>query len=216
MIITNQIAKDTYKKFSKALGADYIASEFALITILRIIDTFKINQILEIGLGIGSISDTVLNYARETNKNINYTGTEANEFCLNQLPLNLKDNYGNIKLLNNVSQIDKEAKFDLIIVDGSDNSLEKLKYNVKPNSIIFIEGLRTQQVKALKKLFPNSKHVEIISNYKSPSYGVSSPSKWSGGGQLIFINPTVRQYVFWIKNKIRTSFIYKVGRKLKK
>lgn len=213
---TNKIAEEGYKKFSKAEGSDFIAGEFALKTILHLVDTFNVKQILELGLGIGSISDTVLNYAKKNNKEIHYTGTEANEFCLGQLPLNLETNYQNLNLLKEASELEVESKYDLIIVDGSDDSLESIKDHVKQNSILYIEGYRIKQVNALRSLFPKSKYVEIISSYKPPEYGVEPSDKWSGGGQLIFINPNTKQNIFWLKNKIRTSFVYKVVRKFKK
>lgn len=81
---------------------------------------------------------------------------------------------------------------------------------------MYVEGYRMKQVNALRKLFPRSKYVEIISNYKSPDYGFESTEKWSGGGQLIFINPSLKQKCYWIKNKIRTSLVYKIVRKIKK
>lgn len=119
----NKIAEAGYRKFSNAEGCDYIAGEFAMKTVLNLIDTFNVIDVLELGLGIGSMSDTVLNYGNEVGKNINYTGTEANAFCLTQLPLNLTENYKKIKLLKDASQINLNSKFDLIIIDGSDDSL---------------------------------------------------------------------------------------------
>lgn len=213
---TNNIAEAGYRKFSKADGCDYIAGEFALKTILNLIVKFDVKEILELGLGIGSISDTVFSYANEYNKEISYTGTEANDFCRSQLPLNLNGNFEKVKLFNNVSEVDSSSKYDLIIIDGSDKSLLSIKNNVKPHTILYIEGYRMKQVNALREFFPKSKYVEVISAYKSPEYGFESTDKWSGGGQLIFINPNFKQNFYWLKSKIRTSLVYKIVRKIKK
>ena len=50
-----KIAKDNYKKFAFIDGNQHIASEYALITILKLIEDFNVKSILEVGLGIGSI-----------------------------------------------------------------------------------------------------------------------------------------------------------------
>lgn len=54
------------KRFCELDGSDYIASEFALETILKIKKKFNVHTILE--LGLGSISDTVLKYAKKDDK----------------------------------------------------------------------------------------------------------------------------------------------------
>lgn len=53
------LAEQNYHKFCMFPGSEYIASEFALLKILEVIGWFKLKSVLEIGLGIGSISDTV-------------------------------------------------------------------------------------------------------------------------------------------------------------
>ena len=48
---------------------------------------------LELGLGIGSISYSIIDFLSINNKDYNYYGTENNEFCLQVLPTNLKEKY---------------------------------------------------------------------------------------------------------------------------
>ena len=57
---TEQLAKNNYYRFCKLEGSEYIATGFALFQILKIIKIFEVKTVLEIGLGIGSISDSVL------------------------------------------------------------------------------------------------------------------------------------------------------------
>jgi len=64
-MIYKNLAIQNYKRFCEMEGSDCIASEFALETILKIIKIFNVNAILELGLGIGSISDTVLKYSEK-------------------------------------------------------------------------------------------------------------------------------------------------------
>jgi hypothetical protein len=197
------LAKETYKKFANINGNDHIASEYAIITILKIFKDFKVQSVLEVGLGIGSISDSILNYARINNQKIIYSGTEANDFCLNALKINV-DNYDLINLFDNISDLDSNQKFDFIIVDGSDKSLKEIFKFCNSKTIIYVEGYRGSQVESLKEIFPNFKHVEIISNYKNPSYGPFSSEIWCGGGQLIFINPSFGDKIYWFNEKVKT------------
>ncbi|HMI07093.1 MAG TPA: hypothetical protein VK528_06085 [Flavobacterium sp.] len=120
-----EIAKENYKKFSFVEGNEYIASEYAIITILKLLADFKINSILEVGLGIGSISDTIFKYAKKRGIAIDYTGTEANEYCLTALKSNVGD-YNDIHLYASISEIKGNPKYDFIIVDGSDESLQSI------------------------------------------------------------------------------------------
>ncbi|TDD75970.1 hypothetical protein [Flavobacterium caseinilyticum] len=100
----SNLAEKNYKRFCGLEGSEYIASEFALETILKIIKIFKVHTILELGLGIGSISDTVLKYSKKANHTIGYVGTEKNDFCLNALKSNVLD-FDKIELYAELNQI---------------------------------------------------------------------------------------------------------------
>ena len=206
----NQIyANEFYKKFSMAEGNQHIASLFALKKTLDILKLYKPKNILEIGLGIGSVSFTILEYCKRNDIKINYFGTEANEFCLEQLPLNLGIHFEKIILHDSVNDISEESKFDFIIVDGADDSLEKIKNQTTANCCIFIEGDRKFQVEKIKELFPNYLYVHTISNFKDPEYGPFLSSNWSGGGKLIFINPTLSQRIHYLYERIKTAYRYR-------
>lgn len=206
------LAIKNYKRFCELEGSEYIASEFALETILKIIRIFNIETVLELGLGIGSVSDTVYKYTKNKNNKINYFGTEKNEYCLESLKKNVT-NYGELQLFSELNQI-RNFKFDLIIIDGYDNALNQMLNYCEKHSIIFIEGDRSAQRNAVLNIFPKSKYVNVITLSKNKSYahGGSSINNYVGGGQLIFINPTFKMNLFWwqqkvvtfIKNKIRT------------
>tara|TARA_B100000929_G_C15467147_1_gene406581 strand:- start:845 stop:1084 length:240 start_codon:yes stop_codon:yes gene_type:complete len=55
-----RFTKNHYHKFSQAEGSQYIASEYALFRILELIEKFRPHNILEVGMGIGTISDSIL------------------------------------------------------------------------------------------------------------------------------------------------------------
>jgi hypothetical protein len=197
-------AKLTYDKFSKIDGNQHIAGQFAIESILKIVDTFNINSILEIGLGIGSISDAVLNYSKQKNKKITYVGTEANEFCLNALKTNVA-NYSQLVVCNSITDIPNTNKFDLIIIDGLDNDLEKIAKHINKEAFLFIEGDRSNQVSLINKKFPNLLFVSMVSSYKNSINGPFSSDHWSGGGSFFILNPNFKSKTFWLIQKIKTK-----------
>lgn len=206
------LATQNYKRFCAYEGSDFIASEFALETILKIISVFKVNSVLELGLGIGSISDTVLKFSKKENKKISYVGTEKNEFCLNAIKKNIID-YDHIELYADLKQI-KKKQFDLIIIDGYDDTLKEIVAFCKKNTIIFIEGDRKGQTESIMQIFPGCKHVNVITLDKNRAYahGGISTSHFVGGGQLIFVNPTIKMKLFWFRQKTATFIKNKIRR----
>ena len=201
----NKIAVENYKNFCFKEGSDYIASEFALETILKLIDKFKPKKILELGMGIGSVSDTILKFKNLNDLNFEYFGTESNEFCLEQLKKNVNF-YDEIVLFSELNEIDRSNKFDFIIIDGLDDSLKSIVDFCDKNAILFVEGDRKAQTKVLLELFPKNKYVNIITLEKNPPYAHEgrSVNSYKGGGQLIFTNPTNMMKLFWFLEKIKT------------
>jgi spore coat polysaccharide biosynthesis predicted glycosyltransferase SpsG len=204
------LAVQNYKRFCELDGSQYIASEFALETLLKIIKVFKVNSILELGLGIGSISDTVLKYCDGERAKVNYVGTEKNEFCLEELQKNVLD-YNQIELYSELNKI-KNKKFDLIIIDGYDDTLKEIVAFCKKNTIVFIEGDRKGQTESIRQIFPKNKYVNVITLNKNKPYSHSNGNThhYVGGGQLIFIDPTFKMKWFWFQQKIATFLKNKV------
>ncbi|WP_395052160.1 hypothetical protein [Flavobacterium sp.] len=199
-----KLAAENYKWFCNKDGSDYIASEYALEVILKIIKKYKIKNILEIGLGIGSISDTIFKYSNLSNNHISYSGTEKNEFCLKALINNVED-FKKLNLYNELKDIPKK-KFDLIIIDGYDDTLKDVVAYSTNETIIFIEGDRKGQTDAIINIFPNSRSVNVITLNKNKEYahGACEPSTYIGGGQLIFVNPNFYNKLYWFKLKLKT------------
>ena len=199
-----KIAIENYKKIRNMDGSDFIASEFALKTLLRIVKFFKVKSILEVGLGIGSVSDTILKYVNSRKLSIVYNGTENNDFCLKVLPENVTF-FSQINVFDNLNSLPNN-KYDLIIIDGSDESLLSLKEICNENTIVFIEGGRQEQTKMVLSIFPNALYVNVITLKKNPFYAHENRSikNYIGGGQLLFINPTFKMKIFWLNEKVLT------------
>ena len=98
----SQFTEQQYQKFSRADGSQYIASEYALYRILKLVQKFKPAKILEVGVGIGTISDSILKAYKDAYKPEVY-GTENNEFCLSRLPKNLGASYHELRLFPHVN-----------------------------------------------------------------------------------------------------------------
>lgn len=199
-----EIALNNYKHFCSLEGSDYIASEFALQTILRLIKEFNISNILELGLGIGSVSDTVFKFAKNSNMTIDYVGTEKNDFCLRVLSENVED-YKKIHLFSELNKIGNRI-FEFVIIDGYDNSLNEIEKYCCKNAMLYVEGDRGVQTRTILDIFPKSLHVNVITLKKKPSYAHEDRSvdSYIGGGQLIFTNPTYKMRFFWFKEKFLT------------
>jgi hypothetical protein len=197
--------EENYKRFCKLEGSDYIATGFALSVILWVIRKFKVNSVLELGLGIGAIADTVLKDARIEQRGVRYVGTESNEFCNRELKKNIEF-YSDLEHYNRLSEVPNGETFDLIIVDGMDSSFEQIKSHCKLRSIIFIEGDRTPQANLIMSLFPKAKHVNVISLEKHKIYAHGNPQFFIGGGRLIFTDPTLQMHLVYWKLRISTYF----------
>jgi len=205
-----KLAKQNYKSFCSFEGSDYIASEFALETLLKLVTFFKIKNILEVGLGIGSVADTILKLDQKENLGIDYVGTEMNEFCLNALKKNVF-HFEKIQLFSEIKDLPSK-KFQLIIIDGSDESLNFIREKIEKSPIFFVEGDRKEQTEKILNLFPDHLYVNVITLQKNPSYAHEGRdlNSYIGGGQLIFVNPTTAMKIYWLKEKIGTFLKRKI------
>lgn len=214
--MNNKIRKTAlayYTKFCSAEGNQHIAGVYGLEVILNMVHKNKPKNILEVGLGIGAIVYSILKFSEERNLKNTYFGTESNAFCLEQLQVNLGENFSKLNLFKSISEVPTTDKFDFIIIDGSDEHTDTVKNIISKNGVIFIEGYRMSQVKTLQSVFPKSLHVSLISSYKNPDFGPFDKSLWSGGGQLIYVNPTLSQKIDFLVQRVSTSFKYKILRK---
>ncbi len=203
----NQELSNLHKIFCEADGNQHIASEYAIEKIIGLVKKFRVKRILEVGLGIGSISGILL--AVNRNKpDIDYVGTEANDFCLNALPQNLKEDYRRLRIVSDLTEISADKKFDLIIIDGKDHNLQAIKGLISIDGILAIEGDRMPQQDSLQELFPDHKYVHCISLEKNKEYSPFSTENWQGGLKIIFVNPNLKQNFWWLKEKYFTKIKY--------
>lgn len=203
----NKRLSDIYRSFCEADGNQHIASEYALDKIIGLVKKFQVKIILEVGLGIGSISGIVLAVNREK-LDLDYNGTEANSFCLKVLPKNLKGDYRRLRIYSDLTEMPAYKKFELIIIDGKDHNLQAVKDLISENGIIAIEGDRMPQQASLQVLFPHHKYVHSISLKKNKEYSPFSAENWQGGIKVIFVHPTLKQNLWWLKERYTTKIKY--------
>lgn len=199
-----------YKIFCKAEGSQHIVSEFALYHILKLIEKYSIKSVLEVGLGIGTISGSILKYAENFNQNLICKGTENNPFCLGQIPKNLGSNYKELEIYSEVEEIDQGAKFELIIIDGAEKNLGMVKKLLKARGIILIEGDRSSQEKMVKIIFPEAKYVHLISLKRNGDYSVKYSEDYQGGLKVLFVNPDLKQKIHWAFLKLSSAVKVKI------
>ena len=202
-----EYVKSKYLEFSNLEGSQHISGEFAILKILQLVDSFNIQTVFEIGLGIGTLPNTILNYFK---RNIAYIGTEENAFCLDSLSSNLStDLYNKLKIYSKVSEVLQEKyNFEMVIVDGRFDTFETIENHISKHAIIVIEGDRKDQERTIKKIFPKSKYVHIVSDQKNDARGIFDHEHWQGGVKVFFVRPTWTQYIYWFKEKIRAKQVY--------
>ncbi|MFD0977950.1 hypothetical protein [Salinimicrobium gaetbulicola] len=201
-----QKLRQAYRKFDHAEGNQHIASEFAVEKLMELITWFKTKNILEVGLGIGSISGTILELQKDGGQY--YAGTEDNPYCLEALNRNLGTNYEKVDIYGGIGEIPDYYKFDLIIIDGKDQNLSQIQSLLSSKGIIVIEGDRMPQQILLDELFPHNIMVHSISLKKNSARSPFPTDEWQGGVKILFINPTLKQKIWWFKEKIFTKLKY--------
>lgn len=200
-----EFVRRNYKKFCSLVGNEFIASEFVLLLILKLLEEFKIHSILELGAGIGTIPDTVLIYSRKRNQPLTYSATESNTFCRIALSRNVA-NYEHLKLYRSLEELPAGERFDLIIIDGKDD-LYRLPNYCKPDSIILIEGDRFDQTETILSIFPKSSYVNVTTLARKKKYAPGEKDIYQGGARLIFLNPNLKKKIFWLEQKLHTHFM---------
>nr|WP_287938025.1 hypothetical protein [Algoriphagus sp.] len=192
-----KIASKIYHDYSFKEGNQHIASEYNLYHILKYAKEKNVTKVLEIGTGIGTILSLFQEAKKEGFLKIsNYIGTEANEFCLEQIQLNCYNHDHsdlNSSIVSDGSQIDLNG-FELAIIDGKAPYLEQVVTNLlSENALILIEGYREDQVNRIKSVLDLNKrpydYFMRFSTWRNPPYGPFH-QKFQAGHTIFFLNPT--------------------------
>ena len=133
------LAKEVYDEYAVKPGAQHIASEFALTHLSALIVATKPQSVIEMGAGIGTMTDFLLRHPAAIPL---VTTVEDNEFCLGELAKNISADYGpRYELLTDREQLrDSDQRFDLVIVDGDSGPVAYALLN--EGACCFVEGDR--------------------------------------------------------------------------
>jgi hypothetical protein len=214
-----EIAESVFKTFSGKEGCQHIASNNALNGILNLISKYGCSTVFEVGIGIGTIPYALNKYVAENpGKKIKYTGIEENAFCLGQLKQNITGLDKNFDFSqHNVIDTVPQAFYELLIVDGANDSLEKIKRLCNPSArtILFVEGDRKNQVDILKKMFDNYIMFREVSTQRNPDYSPFPKHEFIHGYTVIIINPQGGDKSYRFARKVVTGVKYRI-RQMKK
>ena len=147
----SELAEIVWVKYAGLLGSEQIATKLALRLIAEQIDKAKPQTILEIGSGIGTITELLIRKSNSS-KVVCY---EINDWCLQQLRINITES--RILIIDSKEKLlDLKTEIDFLIIDDwlDKNSTYELIGHVSPKAI-FVEGHRRQQrlfvMQALKR-----------------------------------------------------------------
>lgn len=194
--ITNS-AIEVYNKFKSKTGSCSIAGLPTIELFLQICKTMKPERILEMSGGIGTISWTILN-----NSEAFLDIYEPNEFCQEQLKINLSAFAGRYNIINDYRVLPPVREYDCLIVDGgggkggdvgfSDSVWFYISY-LRSIKIVYIEGFRRVQSFFARKALAQ-KYIYRLKKYDTLS--------WQGellsGGLLIECVPCKSKILRWI------------------
>lgn len=208
-----ELANAKYIEFSKYEGSQHIAGQYALYRILELVEKYECASVLEIGLGIGTLPSLILENAQRP---MTYVGTEANAFCLESLKKNLKPKmYQTLDIYDHLSSAmeSEQHAYDFVIIDGKFDDFKVMSSKLSKHAIIVIEGDRMEQEHVVRRHFPKSKFVHLVSAEKNHVDGIFDVDSWQGGMKVFFINPTLDQWAYWMRGKVTTKMNYKKRRK---
>ncbi len=145
----NELAWDFFSRYKNKPGSEFIASEFAIAHLSALLQEIKPARVIEYGAGIGTMTHLLLAHPVGVKEVVT---TETNEFCLEQLKLNIPVEYkSRLKIVTQQNEIGAIGqKCDLVIFDGGAISPEKIGFLGK-NSVCFLEGDRSSTALAINE-----------------------------------------------------------------
>ena len=158
-----ELAKETFDDFTCRLGAQHIATEFALAHLSALLRTKRPATVLEIGAGIGTITRLLLSHPVGVS---HVTSTEDHPFCIEQIETNIpRDLRPRLELIKTPEDLNRlELCFDLIVLDGDVSSADGFSFMDK-GTVCFVEGARSNIRNALNAQLAERGLICQFSNY---------------------------------------------------
>ena len=135
------LAKTIHRQFKRKPGSGRIASQVSLYHLSRLISLRKPKVVLEVGSGIGTVSQLVLAHPAKVQALLSI---EQEPFCRASLSKNLTvQEWQKWVLFHSLSELPKNLRFDLIIFDGNQYDPSIFQF-MGAETAIFVEGKRLQ------------------------------------------------------------------------
>lgn len=199
-VIVNQI----HSKYAGMVGSEQIATKLALTIVADHLDHTSPTSILEIGSGIGTITELLAQKA----PNSTIYGYEINDWCIAQLEKNLA--LSNIFVLKSYSDLKNiQNKIDFLILDDylDQQTTYDLILSTRPETI-FIEGHRRKQ-----RLYVMQAYKNIGWGFTFKNFRKSSDS--NKGGCVISHSPANSCREFFYFRLIKMTFMYSKVREIR-
>ncbi|HCU90438.1 MAG TPA: hypothetical protein DGR97_10865 [Gammaproteobacteria bacterium] len=185
-LIPNEIdwvhARSVHTCYAKKSGSQHIATEFALAYLSALVRIIRPKYVLEIGAGIGTISQLLLDHP---NKITRLAAIEGNCFCIETLKTRFATAFKErFNLITDPTKIEiGEQYFDLIVIDGLFES--KLCDLLKKGSFCFVEGSRKSTRKVIIDKLENRNLAINFVNYNQGIRYFEWSTKYSDGRKRI-------------------------------
>lgn len=146
-----KLISSIFEKYSKLVGSDQIATRYALRIISKHINEHQPKSILEIGAGIGTITELLIRELPSA-KIVSY---ENNAWCVSQLAKNIDQKQ--VQIITSHKSLLETTESDFLIIDDylDEETTLALISRIKPGSV-FIEGHRRRQrlyvIRSYKKM----------------------------------------------------------------
>lgn len=218
---------EIWKRFLRLPGARCgsvigIASERAIATLIALVQQRRPKRILELGAGIGTLTTTILEAAREAGLSgqpgFRFYTIESHPFCLEQLNNNLKAFGGGYRLVQSINAVPRDCLFDLIVVDGGGdlpNDLGVIDFSSRlaQHGVILLEGGRGFQRKEILEWYGQRPHVvaKVSPARRAIDVGVGVAAAKQKPYRLFVFEPslgerlglTVRHFWCWLRDRVR-------------
>ena len=153
-------AEWVHKGYLHKPGSEKIASIPALTYLSACLRTFKPKSILELGAGIGTMTDFILTHPFRPST---FWTVEQNDFCQNALKVNLAhhnpDRYTVLTTLKELAAADIGGNVDLYVGDGGFYVPEEMR-GAHSGTVFFAEGDRRKLRAMFTESLPEDWHVQ--------------------------------------------------------
>ncbi len=125
-----------HQKYSAQVGSEQIALLISIQTLIKLLETKKPSQVIELGSGIGTLTEVCLEQS-----NAKIMSVENNDWCVSRLKHNLHG-LRPFQLVTDYSELNVGSSADLLVIDANNGiyNVESLVRKSTNLQTIFIEG----------------------------------------------------------------------------